>query len=185
MAIPAVTAVIAVSAVSAVSAVPSGLSQAMPGAALANNPDASVALWPLGLHAVVVVAIVAVALVATHFVGPRHHSRRKDLPYESGMAPTGDVNVAFPIRFYMVAIAFLVFDLEVAYLFGWAVAARRLGWAGLAEVSFFIALLFAGLLYVWWKGALNWGVSSPSLASRAARESLPTTGSMPGAGRGT
>lgn len=115
------------------------------------------ALWPLAVHAAIVVGIAAAALVLTALLGPRHTARRKDQPYESGIAGTGDVHVRFPVRFYLVAIAFLVFDLEAAFLFAWAVSARQVGWTGFIEVLVFIVMLFAGLVYLWGKGALDWG----------------------------
>jgi NADH-quinone oxidoreductase subunit A len=125
------------------------------------TPD-SPALWPLAVHAAIVVGIAAAALVLTSLLGPRHSARRKDQPYESGIASTGGVHVRFPVRFYLVAIAFLVFDLEAAYLIAWAVAARQVGWTGFIEVLVFIAMLFAGLVYLWGKGALDWGPRRPA-----------------------
>ena len=128
---------------------------------------AAPALWPLAVYAAIVVGIAAVALLLTAVLGPRHSARRKDLPYESGIAATGDVHIRFPVRFYLVAIAFLIFDLEAAFLIAWAVSARQVGWVGFVEVLVFIGMLFVGLVYLWGKGALDWG---PEGQRRAARE---------------
>lgn len=127
------------------------------------------ALWPLAVHAAIVVGIAAVALLLTSLLGPRHTARRRDLPYESGIAGTGDVHVQFPIRFYLVAIAFLIFDLEAAFVISWAVAARQVGWTGFIEVLVFIVMLFAGLVYLWGKGALDWGPERHGPATRGSR----------------
>lgn len=127
-------------------------------------------LLPLGVYAVVVVALVAIVLLLSWLVGPRHAARRRDLAYESGMPSTGGVHLRFPIRFYLVAIAFLVFDLEAAYLFAWAVAADEVGWLGYLEVLFFTAVLLAGLIFLWGKGALDWASRPPRGDGARSRE---------------
>ena len=90
-------------------------------------------------------------------LGPRSSSRRRDLPYESGVPPTGEPEPRLPIHFYLVALAFLIFDLEVAFLFAWAASARDVGWLGYVEVLVFSLMLFAGLVYLWAKRAFDWG----------------------------
>lgn len=115
------------------------------------------ALWPLGVYALLVVGLVAVVLILSWLLGPRHSARRRDLPYESGLPSTGGARLRFPVDFYLLAIAFLVFDLEAAYLFAWAVAATEVGWAGYVEILVFTVMLFAGLVFLWGEGALDWG----------------------------
>jgi len=115
-------------------------------------------LLPLALWIGVVALLLGGVLALSALVGPRSHSRRRDLPYESGMAPTPQPALRFPVHFYLVALAFLVFDVEAAFLFAWAVAARDVGWMGYLEALVFSVMLFAGLVYLWAKGAFDWGV---------------------------
>jgi len=122
----------------------------------ATSPEP--ALWPLALWIGIVALMMGAVIVLSTFLGPRSRSRRRDLPYESGIAPTPQPALRFPVHFYLVALAFLVFDIEAAILFAWAVAARDVGWLGYVEALVFSTMLFAGLVYLWAKGAFDWGV---------------------------
>ena len=130
----------------------------------------SQSLWPLAIYALAVLAMLAAVVVISALIGPRHSARRRDLPYESGMPPTGTAALRFPVHFYVVALAFLIFDLEAAFLFAWAVAARDVGWLGYIELVVFIVMLLAGLVYLWAKGALDWGASPANAATPVAGE---------------
>ena len=114
-------------------------------------------LWPLALYAGCVAGVVAFMLGASYYLGERHSERATVEPYESGMEVTGSARVRFPIHFYLVAMFFVIFDLEVVFLFSWAVAGRELGWAGYAEALVFVGVLLAALVYLWRIGALDWG----------------------------
>lgn len=106
-----------------------------------------------GLSAVVV----AIMVGASRLLGPRAESVVKLEPFECGNPPSGSLwGSRFPVKFYLVAILFIVFDIEVVFLYPWAVLLRQLGWSGLAEMAVFVAILGAGLAYVWRKGALEW-----------------------------
>ncbi len=129
---------------------------------------ANQSLWPLGAYALLVLAMLAAVVIISALIGPRHSARRRDLPYESGVPPTGTAALRFPVHFYIVALAFLIFDLEIAFLFAWAVAAREVGWSGYFELVVFIVMLMAGLVYLWAKGALDWGASPANAAASAA-----------------
>ena len=94
--------------------------------------------------------------IASHILNPRRPTPQKSMPYESGMIPLGDTRARFSIKFYMVAISFIVFDLEVIFLVPWAVQMRELGWGPFVAVFFFIVILAAGLVYEWKKGGLEW-----------------------------
>jgi NADH-quinone oxidoreductase subunit A len=100
-------------------------------------------------------AVPSVAL--SQFLGPRKPSPEKSAPYECGMPAVGDARERMSVKFYLVAMIFLLFDIEVAFLYPWAMALRDLGWAGFVQVVLFMALLLAGYVYVWRKGALDWG----------------------------
>jgi len=102
-----------------------------------------------------VFALIAIALSA--LVGPRKPTPEKLAPYECGMPPVGDARERQSVKFYMVAMIFLLFDIEVAFLYPWAMALRDLGWNGFLQVLLFIALLLAGYVYVWRKRVLDWG----------------------------
>ena len=90
-------------------------------------------------------------------LGPRKPSAEKSAPYECGMPPVGDARERQSVKFYLVAMIFLLFDIEVAFLYPWAMALRELGWTGFVQVLLFMTLLLAGYVYVWRKGALDWG----------------------------
>src|SRR5947209_14133246 len=99
-----------------------------------------------------------VSVLLSSVLGPRKPSPEKAAPYECGMPAVGDARERQSVKFYLVAMIFLLFDIEVAFLYPWAMALRDLGWAGFVQVLLFMALLFTGYLYVWRKGALDWGV---------------------------
>jgi NADH-quinone oxidoreductase subunit A len=95
-------------------------------------------------------------LAASHLLNPRRPTSVKDAPYESGMTPLGTARERFSVKFYMVAILFIVFDIETVLLVPWAVTMRTLGWSGFIAVSAFVIVLTVGLVYEWKKGALEW-----------------------------
>ena len=90
-------------------------------------------------------------------VAPRRPSPEKEAPYECGMPPVGDARDRHPVKFYLVAMIFLLFDIEVAFLYRWAMALRDLGWAGYWQIVTFFLILLVGFVYVWRKGVLDWG----------------------------
>ena len=94
-------------------------------------------------------------------LGQRHSDRATGEPYESGIASTGSARIHFDIKFYLVAVFFLIFDLEAAYLYAWAVAVREVGWPGYTESLLFMGVLAAALVYLWRRGALDWGKRKP------------------------
>lgn len=113
----------------------------------------------LAIYFLVVVLLVAGILTLSYFLGQRHRELRTQEPYESGMPPTGTARLQFRASYYLIAMFFVVFDLEAAFIYCWAVAVRPLGWPGFIELSIFIAVLLAGLLYLWREGALDWRTS--------------------------
>jgi len=89
--------------------------------------------------------------------GPSNPTPEKLAPYECGMPPVGDARERHPVKFYLVAMIFLLFDIEVAFLYPFAMAIRSLGWAGFIQVLVFFLILLTGYIYVWRKGVLDWG----------------------------
>ena len=98
----------------------------------------------------------AVSVALSSIVGPRKPTPEKSAPYECGMPPVGDARERQSVKFYLVAMIFLLFDIELAFIYPWALALRDLGWTGFVQLALFVLLLLAGYIYVWRKGALDW-----------------------------
>jgi NADH-quinone oxidoreductase subunit A len=98
-----------------------------------------------------------ISTLAPRFLGPRKPTPEKLAPYECGMPPVGDARERHPVKFYLVAMIFLLFDIEVAFLYPFAMALRELGWFGFVQIVVFFAILLGGYIYVWRKGVLDWG----------------------------
>lgn len=96
------------------------------------------------------------SVVFSRLVGVKRHTELKLSPYECGVPPVGDANDRFSVKFYLVAVAFIVFDVEVAFLYPYAVVFKQLGWYGAAVMGIFIFILIVGFIYDWKKGALEW-----------------------------
>ncbi len=111
---------------------------------------------PILILAVIAIVSAVGMVVGSHFLGPNRPTPAKRSVYESGMTPLGDARERFSVKFYMVAILFIVFDLETVFLIPWGVAFRELGLFGFVEMLIFILILVVGLVYVWKKGALQW-----------------------------
>ena len=111
---------------------------------------------PILLHLLVVTALSATLILVSSLIGDRKPSRTKLAPYECGILPTGDARQPFSVKFYLVAILFLLFDVEAMFLIAWAVIFRDLGMYGFWIMFVFLVLLLAGFLYEWKKGALDW-----------------------------
>ncbi len=101
-----------------------------------------------------IVALIAIGL--GYLFGPRKDSAAKSMPYESGMIPYGEGTRRMPIRFYLIAVLFILFDIEVVFFLPWAIVFRQLGLFGLIEMAIFIVILLVGYIYAWKKGALEW-----------------------------
>ncbi|MCZ6917445.1 MAG: NADH-quinone oxidoreductase subunit A [Gemmatimonadetes bacterium] len=95
-------------------------------------------------------------LVVSHLVSPRRPTKLKGAPYESGMPPLGGARLRFSVKFYLIAMLFIVFDIEVVFLIPWGVAFRKLGLTGLLAMAIFIVMLEVGHAYAWKRGALEW-----------------------------
>ena len=117
-------------------------------------------IFSLVIYGLMVLVLMAVLLYLASWLGEKKSNPEKLRPYESGIIPTGSARLRYPVPFYLVAIFFLIFDVEAAYIFSWAVSYRDLGWAGWMQISFFIFVLLLGLLYIWKKGGLEWGPTS-------------------------
>jgi NADH-quinone oxidoreductase subunit A len=111
---------------------------------------------PILIYLLIALGLMGVMILLSEIVGKKTHSVQKDIPYECGMDPIGDARSRYTVRFYIIAMFFIVFDIEAIFLYPWAVVFKPLGWFGLVEMGVFIAILTVGLAYVWGKGALEW-----------------------------
>ena len=109
------------------------------------------------LLAVIGVGFGVVSVVLSRLLGPRNPTPEKLAAYECGMPPVGDARERHPVKFYLVAMIFLLFDIEVAFLYPFALALRDLGWPGFFQIVVFFLILVVGYIYIWRKGVLDWG----------------------------
>tara|TARA_B100001094_G_scaffold306748_1_gene337804 strand:+ start:138 stop:494 length:357 start_codon:yes stop_codon:yes gene_type:complete len=112
--------------------------------------------FPIFLFIIVSVAIGAMPIIISRLLNRGEKNKAKSSAYECGFENFSDARMQFDIRFYLVAILFIIFDLEIAFLFPWAVALDELGSSGLVAMSIFLVILIIGFIYEWKKGALNW-----------------------------
>jgi NADH-quinone oxidoreductase subunit A len=110
----------------------------------------------IGLMIVLSTLVALIAIGLGVLFGPRKDSAAKSMPYESGMNPYGEGTRRMPIRFYLIAVLFILFDIEVVFFLPWAITFRQLGLFGLVEMVIFIVILLVGYVYAWKKGALEW-----------------------------
>ena len=128
------------------------------------QPQTSVGLspWEPGVFSLIVFFIVLLVVIGvmsflSSWLGEKKAGPEKSRAYESGIIPTGNARLRYPVPFFLVAIFFLIFDVEGAFIFAWAVAWEDLGWTGWLQISFFIIVLLLGLVYIWCKKGLAWG----------------------------
>jgi NADH-quinone oxidoreductase subunit A len=114
-------------------------------------------VWPLFLYGGIVLTLVGAMLGLSYFLGQRHKERATGEPYEGGILSSGHARLRFSSQFYLIAMLFVIFDVETVFIYSWAVAFRDLGWFGYAGVLIFVILLFVVLIYEWKNGALDFG----------------------------
>src|SRR5215472_17282919 len=112
--------------------------------------------FPVLAQAILAMALAAGLLTVSHLLGKHVRNRVKDTPYECGITPTGNARERFSVKFYLVGMLFIVFDIEAVFLYPWVVVYRDFRMAAFVEMLIFIALVFAGFFYIWKKGALDW-----------------------------
>jgi NADH-quinone oxidoreductase subunit A len=129
--------------------------------------------FPVLVQAIVAMALAAGLLTVSYLLGKRIRNRVKDMPYESGIVPTGDARQRFSVKFYLVGMLFILFDIEAIFLYPWAVVYRELKMVAFVEMLVFVILILSGFFYIWKKGALDWAAVErpghrgvPGLSSR-------------------
>lgn len=111
---------------------------------------------PIAVLLILSTSLAVVVVILGSILGPKQPTQRKLAPYESGMQPIGPGTRRMPVRFYLIAVLFILFDIEVVFFLPWAVVFRQLGVLGLIEMLVFIVILLVGYVYAWKKGALEW-----------------------------
>jgi NADH-quinone oxidoreductase subunit A len=124
--------------------------------------------FPVLLQALLAMALAAGLLGASRILGKRVSGKVKEQPYESGIVPTGSARERFSVKFYLVGMLFILFDIEAIFLYPWVVVYREpgMGWYAFAEMLIFVALILSGFFYIWKKGALDWAESGLSKRRR-------------------
>jgi NADH-quinone oxidoreductase subunit A len=121
--------------------------------------------WGLSIYVAAVFGLVGLMLGASYVLGGRDHGRAKDEPFESGAVSVGGAQLRMPAKFYLVAMLFVIFDVEAVFLYTWAVSVRQTGSTGFAMASIFVGVLLAALFYVVRVGGLDWGPGGKSVAA--------------------
>ena len=128
-------------------------------------PDTPTQIYfPILVQAIVAMGLAAGLLTVSRLLGKRVRNRAKDTPYESGMLPIGDARHRFSVKFYLVAMLFILFDIEAIFLYPWVVVYRELKMFGFVEMLIFVVPILCAFFYIWKKGALDW--SGPDIAGR-------------------
>jgi len=122
--------------------------------------------FPVLVQGLLAVVIAAALIIISYAFGKKVRNKIKDTPYESGITPTGDARSRFSVKFYLVAMLFIVFDIEAIFLYPWAVVYRDLKWFGFVEMLIFVVLILSGFFYIWKKGALDWSQQDRTSAKR-------------------
>jgi NADH-quinone oxidoreductase subunit A len=131
------------------------------------------AYLPIVIMFVLGLAFMGVSLFMAAKLAPRNPTPEKLAPYECGIVPLQEPVERFPVKFYVVAMLFVIFDVEIVFLFAWAVQMDSFGWAGIAVVGLFMLLLIETLVYVWKRGALDWNVSRRARYRRVVAPEVP------------
>jgi NADH-quinone oxidoreductase subunit A len=128
-----------------------------------GNESLSVPLWPLLLYACLVVVLLAAILTLSYILGQRHHEHATNRPYEGGIEQSGSARIRFSAQFYLVAMLFVIFDVEAVFIMLWALGFYELGWPGYIGAALFIGQLAVVLVYEWGIGALNIGADAKKI----------------------
>ena len=134
--------------------------------------DSDVVLWPLAVFMLSVFGLAIFMLALSALLGERSREIATAEPYESGIVSTGSARVRFHAKFYLMAMFFVVFDLEAVFLYAYAVSFREVGWAGYFEMLVFVGVLALALFYLWRIGALEWGTPKQKLYAKKSSQNM-------------
>jgi NADH-quinone oxidoreductase subunit A len=130
------------------------------------------AYFPVLVQAILAMVLAAGLLTVSRLLGKRVRNRVKDMPYESGIVPTGDARQRFSVKFYLVGMLFILFDIEAIFLYPWAVVYREFRMVAFLEMLVFVILILSGFFYIWKKGALDWASGPGGTAGNADRRDI-------------
>jgi len=141
------------------------------------NEVSTMQIWPLVVYFVAVIALVLTMLVLSWLLGQRRANASTNEPYESGVLSVGSAQGRISVEFYLIAIFFVIFDLETVFIFAWAIAFFELGWQGYLAMLVFVGVLVIALIYEWRSGALDWGIKTrvglePTLQQKVKQQSV-------------
>jgi NADH-quinone oxidoreductase subunit A len=141
-----------------------------------ESADDNTVLWPLLAYGAIVFTLVGAILGLSYFLGQHHKERATNEPYEGGILSIGSARLRFSAQFYLIAMLFVIFDVETIFIFSWAVTFKELGWVGYAGVLVFALVLFIVLIYEWRNGALNFGPDGKKIlkAYKKLQKKIPT-----------
>lgn len=129
--------------------------------------------WAFAVFIIVAIALCGLMLTGGWLLGGKAYGRHKNTPFESGIDAVGDTHIRLSAKFYLVAMFFVIFDVEALYLYSWAVSIRESGWIGFVEATIFILVLLAGLIYLARTGALNWAPVRRRIVAKTAVTERP------------
>lgn len=127
------------------------------------NNSSTELIWPLIVYGGAVVLLVTIMIGLSYPLGQKHEEKETNEPFESGVKQTDSARLRFSVHFYIVAMFFVIFDLEAVFIFAWAISLKEVGWTGYIAASIFIAILIAVLIYEWRIGALDFGTSGKKI----------------------
>jgi NADH-quinone oxidoreductase subunit A len=136
---------------------------------VAINEVANLELWPLVVYFAAVIALVLTMLGLSYILGQRRANAATNDPFESGVVSVGSAQGRISVDFYLIAIFFVIFDLETVFIFAWAIAFFELGWTGYFAMLVFVLVLVVALIYEWRSGALDWGVKTRTTLTPAEK----------------
>nr|WP_299759117.1 NADH-quinone oxidoreductase subunit A [uncultured Pontibacter sp.] len=134
-----------------------------------TSSESTTLLWPMVVYGAIVLSLVALILGLSYVLGQRHNDRATGEPYEGGILSEGSARTRFSSQFYLVAMLFVIFDVETVFILSWAIAFRELGWYGYLGVLVFIVMLAVVLVYEWRNGALDFGPSGSKILAAYKR----------------
>lgn len=134
-----------------------------------TSSESTTLLWPMVVYGAIVLSLVALILGLSYVLGQRHNDRATGEPYEGGILSAGSARTRFSSQFYLVAMLFVIFDVETVFILSWAIAFRELGWYGYLGVLVFIVMLAVVLVYEWRNGALDFGPSGSKILAAYKR----------------
>jgi NADH-quinone oxidoreductase subunit A len=137
---------------------------------MSPTPSEMTHTWPFVVYATSVFVVVGAMLALSWLLGERHKDRARNEPFESGIVTTGSARLRLSAKFYLVAMFFVIFDLEAVFILAWAIGLQELGWAGYIEIAVFIGVLLATLVYLWRLGALDWGPATRTIKPKTDKQ---------------